>query len=425
MQFVLPRSVNIKSKYYPRHFAIVAEAFAALKWHDSVDTVEPGEWAIVVRSPGSRGVSRPTAKQMGIPCAFDLLSAEELDAVRTKGGRILVDFGWEILNPTLEIVTGLSATLAELEIDPSRVVLFHSNQAARQRFNNLWRQTTSAPPPLGLEYPVGLALHVIHQQKKLDAERNEARRLQARHQNEQARRSRLFVSFNGEVRPHRLYIGAALESMGLLERGYFSLVYPKKRVDESFDALRAQSVKWFAKLPRGREFMDAAARLIGRLPIQLDLAALPTGNIEELAWESQDPMYYDDSRFTIVVDTTMFEEECLFVTEKVLKPIMNHSPFMLIGSPGGIDLLRSYGFKTFEPYLRQSDSSDANAILTSAIDEVERISKFDEPELAEFSNGVAAICDYNAAHFWTGFPQLLEQQFHQCMLAIGPKLSAN
>src|SRR5688572_9460103 len=173
MQFVLPRSVNIKSKYYPRHFAIVAEAFGNLEWHNSLQTVEPGQWAIVVRSPGSRGVSRPSAKAMGMQCAFDLLSADELDAVKTKCGRILVDFGWEILNPSMEIVSGLSATLAELEINPAQVVLFHSNQGARHTFNGLWRQVTSAPPPLALEYPVGLALHVIHQMKKLDTERNE------------------------------------------------------------------------------------------------------------------------------------------------------------------------------------------------------------------------------------------------------------
>ena len=235
----------------------------------------------------------------------------------------------------------------------------------------------------------------------------------------------MFVSFNGEVRPHRLYVGAALEALGLLDRGYFSLVYPKKRAGESFDALYQRSATWFAKLPRGGDYEDAAAKLIERLPLQLDISALPTGNIEELAWESQDPIYYDDSRFTIVVDTTMFEDNCLFVTEKVLKPIMNHSPFMLIGSPGGVDLLRSYGFKTFEPFLNQCDSRLPNDMLTSAIDEIVRISKLSEVELAAFSRSLSSVCDFNAAHFWDGFPRLLQHQFHQCLLAIGPKLSTS
>ena len=63
----------------------------------------------------------------------------------------------------------LVETLAELDIPSSQVVLFHSNQAARRTFNILWREMATTPPPLNLEYPVGLALHVIHQQKKLDA----------------------------------------------------------------------------------------------------------------------------------------------------------------------------------------------------------------------------------------------------------------
>lgn len=418
MQFVLPYSINIKSKYYPRHFAMVAEGFTDFAWH-RLDDVTPGQWCIAVRSPGSRGVSRATAQQMGISCAFDMLTEQELDAVRTKAGRIFVDFGWEILNPTHEIVSGLAATLSELDIDPAQVVLFHSNQASRQMFNGLWRAHTTLPPPLILEYPVGLALHVIHQQKKRDAQLIEARRSSARERTEQDLRSRLFVSFNGEVRPHRLYLGAALETKRLLERGYFSLVYPKKRVEDSFAGLHERSVKWFEKLPRGGDYVDAAAKLIDQLPLQLDLAALPTGNIEELAWESQDPLYYDDSRFTIVIDTTMFEDNCLFVTEKVLKPIMNHSPFLLIGSVGGVDLLRGYGFRTFEPFLRQCDSRDPNSVLTSAIEEIERIAQLDAAQLTAFSHGVAAICDYNADHFWIGFPRLLRHHFQQCLLAIG------
>lgn len=421
MQFLVPEATNRKSKYYPRHFEILAQAFGGIEWHERLDDVDPGNWTIVVRSPGSRGLGRAPAAVLGMKCAFDLLTPNELALLKSKNGRILVDLGWEILVPTHEIVGGLATTLADLGIDPWRVFLFHSNQAARSKFNELWHQVATTPPPSSIEYPVGLALFVIHQQKHRDDEFIAARREQAGERTAENMRSRLFVSFNGEVRPHRLYVGAALLSLDILDRGYFSLLYPKKKAAESAAAFRTRSLAWFVKFPRGKEFADAASALIDRLPIKLDLSTIPRDDIETMAWESQDPSFYDDSRFTIVVDTGALDD-CLFVTEKALKPIINHSPFLLIASPGGVDLLRSYGFRTFEPFIRQHDSNDALGKLTAAIDEIERIARLSDAELDTFSRELKETCDYNAAHFWGGFPALLKHQFIQNLLALGPQV---
>jgi hypothetical protein len=325
-----------------------------------------------------------------------------------------------MLDPSETVVAGIAEALADLEIDPTRVFIFHSNQNARAQFNRHWLAAIRTQPPYSLEYPVAIALCVAHQQKNRDDAALAARAEDARARTDAGSRSRLFVSFNGEVRPHRLYIAAALEDLGLLPRGYFSLIYPRKSAKETPEQFRTRSLRIFAKLRRGKRLADAAERVLEKLPLELDIGEVAPGAIEDIAWVSQDPAYYDDSRFSIVVDTSVSDSSCLFVTEKVLKPIMNHSPFLLVGSAGGADLLRSWGFKTFEPWLRQSETGSFEDVLHSAVDEITRLSQLSESELDAFSKALADICDYNATHFWDGLPAILKRRFDECVLALGP-----
>ena len=422
MQFLVAEATRKKSKYFPRHFHAVASHFGGMDWQASLRDAVPGNSVIAVRSPGYHGLGRETARQIGIECAFDLLSAEELDFVRSKGGRILVDLGWEMLSPAPHVIKSLADTLNELDLDPRRIFIFHSNQSARRQFNRQWRDYASSPPPFTIEYPVAAALCVLYQQQHRDEDRIAADSQRARQRTRDGTRSRLFTSFNGEVRPHRLYIGAALERLGLLDRGYFSLIYPRKSRKETDEEFRQRSLAIIEKMPRGSEFVEGASRLLDRLPMELDLAAIPPGGIEEIAWISQDPKFYDNSHFTIVVDTAISNSTCLFVTEKVLKPIMNHSPFLLVGSPGGADLLRSYGFMTFEPHIAQSEAGTFDEVLSDAVDEIVRLSQLSEAELHRLSRDLAATCDYNAKHFWNVFPEVLKHKFNHSLLALGPPL---
>lgn len=420
MQFVVAGATHKKSKYFPRHFHALAGHFGELDWRESIADATPGNCTIAVRSPGYHGLSREMARKSGMECAFDLLNADELDFVRNHGGRILVDLGWEMLSPAPEVVAGLAETLAELEIDPAKVFIFHSNQSARHEFNQRWLERSDSPPPFTIEFPVAMALCVIYQQKNRDDADVAAASERANERTRDGNRSKLFTSFNGEVRPHRLYVGAVLESLGLLDRGYFSLIYPRKSRNETQDEFRARTRRIIEKMPRGDQLMDAASRILDRLPMELDLAAIPPGGIEEIAWVSQNPSFYDDSRFTIVIDTIVSGSDTLFVTEKVLKPIMNHSPFLLIGSPRAADLLRSYGFMTFEPHIRQCEADSFDDVMNEAVDEIVRISKLSEAELQTMSEALWEKCAYNARHFWDVFPDVLKHKFRECLLAVGP-----
>jgi hypothetical protein len=421
MQFSIPAATKKRTKYFPRHFQILADYFHGLQLGELPPTLEPHRWTIVVRSPGYQGLSRATAAPMGIDCAFDLLSSEEIATIKQQNGRILLDLGWEMLNPLPNVVVGLAETLKELGLDSRRIFIFHSNQNARQTFTRSWIDLVGTPPPLGLEFPVAMALCVVHHQKGRNVDSIRQRKMEAGERTSESRRSRLFNSFNGEVRPHRLYMAAAFQNLGLLDRGYFSLIYPRKSAKETEDQFRMRSLKLIRKFPRGNELERAAREILEMLPLELDLGALPKGGVEEIAWVSQDPVYYDDSRFSVVIDTAVSDSDSLFVTEKVLKPIINHSPFLLVGSAGGANLLRSFGFRTFEPHIRQCESGGYEDVIQCAVEEVARLSRLSESELDALSRALAETCDYNAAQFWTSFPLMLKHKFDECLLALGPE----
>jgi hypothetical protein len=425
MQFIVPTATTKRSKYDPRHFRILADHFCGIEWHESVQSLTPGDWTMVVRSPGYHGLGRTTARQHGIDCAFDLISSGELERLKHQGGRVLVDLGWEMLNPMQSVVSSLADTLKELDIAPARVFILHSNQNARGEFVRHWMATVGTEPPYSLEYPVAMALCVVHHQKCRDDRAIAERREFARKRTSEGSRSRLFTSFNGEVRPHRLYLAAALEHLGLLERGYFSLVYPRKSANETEDKFHDRTLALLRKLGRGPEFADAGARILKRLPMELDIAAVPPGGIEELAWVSQDPHYYDDSRFSVVIDSVVSDSTCLFVTEKVLKPVLNHHPFLLVGSSGGANLLRAFGFRTFEPYIRQCETGGFEDVLNCAVEEIQRLSRLGDAELDDLSRNLASTCDYNALHFWDGFPEILKRRFEECLLSLGPPMPSD
>jgi len=62
---------------------------------------------------------------------------------------------------------------------------------------------------------------------------------------------------------------------------------------------------------------------------------------------------YENSYFTIISETNA-ESSYSFITEKTIKPIMNLHPFVVLGNPFTLEVLKSYGFKTFDKWWDES-----------------------------------------------------------------------
>ena len=62
---------------------------------------------------------------------------------------------------------------------------------------------------------------------------------------------------------------------------------------------------------------------------------------------------YEKSYFTIISETNA-QTSYSFLTEKTIKPIMNLHPFVVLGNPHTLEVLKSFGFKTFDRWWDES-----------------------------------------------------------------------
>lgn len=82
--------------------------------------------------------------------------------------------------------------------------------------------------------------------------------------------------------------------------------------------------------------------------------------------------WYNDTHYSLVVES--WQEGPVFITEKTFKPIQFGHPFMILGVPGTLRLLKQYGFETFpglfdETYDNEPDLEKRMQMLVRQVDD--------------------------------------------------------
>lgn len=112
----------------------------------------------------------------------------------------------------------------------------------------------------------------------------------------------------------------------------------------------------------------------------------------------------DDYRHTDieVVLETLFDDR-LHLTEKSLRPIACAQPFILAGSYGSLEYLRSYGFKTFSHVWNESYDliKDSEQRLVSIIELMQEISTWTTEQRRLKMLQAQAVADYNKKLFFS------------------------
>jgi hypothetical protein len=104
-----------------------------------------------------------------------------------------------------------------------------------------------------------------------------------------------------------------------------------------------------------------------------------------------------------VVLETLFEDTRLHLTEKSLRPIACGQPFILAGTHGSMEYLRSYGFKTFMHIWdeRYDLIEDPYERLAAIADLMKQISTWMPHQRENKMAQARAIADYNKKHFFS------------------------
>jgi hypothetical protein len=232
--------------------------------------------------------------------------------------------------------------------------------------------------------------------------------------------TKVFITFNNlttEKRSYRLNLVARLLEKKL--DGYISLNHDDEQIKtEIFNPSSLLSK------PSKRKVLE---QLMGhpRLTIDTDTqhgALSADENLETLSM----------GLFHLVTETIFYDSK-LHLTEKIFKPIVARRPFMLVGAPGNLAYLKSYGFLTFDRWIDESYDleTDPDQRIIKIVAEVERICQMTPDEINTMFNDMQPILEHNFNWFYGGFKQHIVNEmvdnFRRCLVQFnaGRNTSAN
>ena len=233
------------------------------------------------------------------------------------------------------------------------------------------------------------------------------------------RRPRRFVSLNLTPRPTKLVFLLSLLRDGLWDRGFISFGGLERQLAKGgaiqdikdqlnhigFGAGVRELAAHFAPLERMGEVLlgdGSGSRTADGAPKLSEDAALPE---------------YGLSWFSVVTETEMRRRPSR-ITEKPFKPIANFHPFLVLGNPGALALLKGFGFESFGEVFDESydEEPDPGRRFALVYDQVRRLCAADEAELDRIDRVVEAKVVANAEHLMTRMPAWYRQEVDRALL---------
>jgi hypothetical protein len=111
---------------------------------------------------------------------------------------------------------------------------------------------------------------------------------------------------------------------------------------------------------------------------------------------------YNSTDVEIILET-LFDDDRLHLTEKSLRPIACGQPFIIAGTHGSLEYLRSYGFKTFDTIWDESYDliEDPEQRLICIADLMKQIANWQPNDRINKMKQAQAIADYNQQYFFS------------------------
>jgi hypothetical protein len=126
-----------------------------------------------------------------------------------------------------------------------------------------------------------------------------------------------------------------------------------------------------------------------------------------LHYWNQSSRHFDSSvwksSFLHVVSETVVDR--VHLTEKMFKPIVLKQPFVLLNGAGGLEYLRSYGFKTFNDFWSEDydEIENLDQRLQAVADIVNDIGSCSLSQLEKIRDRLKPILEHNYNWFYNGF----------------------
>lgn len=122
-----------------------------------------------------------------------------------------------------------------------------------------------------------------------------------------------------------------------------------------------------------------------------------------------------------VVTETLYDNNSIFLSEKIFKPIYSLQPFILIGNPKTLEYLKSLGFKTFSNFWDESYDLETNFSkrLEMIIELLLNLNNTSNEEILNINKEMQYILLHNYNHFI----QMSNNEFFKLNAILHEKLS--
>lgn len=214
----------------------------------------------------------------------------------------------------------------------------------------------------------------------------------------------IFSSLNGIARLHRVLLAKHMLKKSYLDR--CCLTFNHNGAPDRYSSLWSQTDNWWLDIefygPSGRELLNSAKEFLPYYHNEInDYHELDHANLNAA---------YSDTYVNIITETSV----CLpFFTEKTFKALASGQFFISINGPGSIELLKSFGFDTFDDII---DHSRYNNIANpykkiKAISELlDELVQLDWPNLWALTNNRRRK---NVEHFFSDAYKEITKPFEQ------------
>lgn len=123
-----------------------------------------------------------------------------------------------------------------------------------------------------------------------------------------------------------------------------------------------------------RQYRETLLSMITPIENHCQIGSVNLNAVDSSASAVYDSLDFVSTDISIVLET-LFADDRIHLTEKILRPIACGHPFIVAAGAGSLEFLKSYGFETFEPWINESYDviQDHSKRLSAINNEMQRL----------------------------------------------------